>query len=122
MSAALRVLLADDHEAYRLGLARAIARWNELELVAEAADGMRAVALTIELGPDLLLLDMRLPDLDGLEVARRVRAKTTTTTIVMITGGEITELLEPAREAGAVEVLSKSLSRAEICRTLLAHR
>lgn len=121
MSAPLRVLLADDHEAYRLGLARAIARWNELELVAEATDGLRAVELTLELTPDLLLLDMRMPELDGLEVARRVRAETTTT-IVMITGGPTDELIEPARDAGAAEVLSKALSRAEICRRLLAHR
>jgi DNA-binding NarL/FixJ family response regulator len=121
MSAPLRVLLADDHAAYRLGLARAIERWDGLDLVAQASDGEQALALAVELAPDILVLDMRMPGLDGLEVARQATARIAAI-VIMITGGDTEELAAPAREAGAREVLSKTLSRQEICRRLLAHR
>src|SRR5437868_15282343 len=64
----ISVLLADGHEAYRDGLARAIAAHPRLELVAEAADGRRALELVLELEPDVAVLEVRMPELDGLEV------------------------------------------------------
>lgn len=121
VSAPLRVLIADDHAAYRSGLARAVDACDGLELVGAATDGAEALRLAIELLPDLALLDVRMPELNGFEVARRLRDQATTT-VVMLSGGNIAALEQATRDAGAAEVLSKALPRDEICRRLLSRR
>jgi two-component system nitrate/nitrite response regulator NarL len=118
-SDALRVVVADDHDAYRRGLARAIDRHHGLELAGEAADGESALDLVLRLVPDVALLDVRMPGLDGLELARRLGALEGTT-IVLLTGSHTTVLCGAARQAGARALLSKELSRYDICRRILA--
>ncbi len=117
----LRVVIADDHETYRRGLARAIRRFGTLELVGEAADGTQALALIREASPDIALLDVRMPGLDGLEVARRLR-ELGGTTVVLLTGSSTDELAAAADAAGVQALLSKDLARDDICRRLLALR
>jgi CheY-like chemotaxis protein len=67
----MRIVIADDHETYRRGLARAIRRFGTLDLVGEATDGTEALQVIREASPDIAVLDVRMPGLDGLEVARR---------------------------------------------------
>lgn len=119
MNDRVRLMIADDHRPYRDGLSRAIRRHGQLELIGEAADGAQAVQLARELNPDLVLADVRMPVVDGLEVARQLGEPEVDIPVVLITG-DPEGLHEPAREAGARALLSKELSRDEICRRLLA--
>jgi two-component system, NarL family, nitrate/nitrite response regulator NarL len=111
------VLLADGHEAYRDGLARAIAAHPRLDLAGEAADGRRALELLLELEPDIAVLEVRMPQLDGLEVCdilagldRPVRTK------IVLISGEANETLAAAADAiGIAGVLSKDSTRNQLC-------
>jgi two-component system nitrate/nitrite response regulator NarL len=114
----VRVVIADDHETYRQGLARAIRRFGRLDLVGEAVDGDEALEVVREASPDVALLDVRMPGLDGLEVARRLR-DLGGVHVVLLTGSATESLVEAAEAAGARALLSKDLARDEICRRLL---
>ncbi|MCW3023426.1 MAG: response regulator transcription factor [Conexibacter sp.] len=118
---ALRVVIADDHETYRKGLARAIRRFGTLDLVGEAADGLEALAIVREASPDVALLDVRMPGLDGLEIARRLR-ELGGVHVVLLTGSATQTLRAAAEAAGAHALLSKDLARDDICRRLLVLR
>jgi DNA-binding NarL/FixJ family response regulator len=117
----LRIVVADDHETYRQGLARAIRRFGTLDLVGEATDGNQALEVIREASPDIALLDVRMPGLDGFEVARRLR-ELGGITVVLLTGSSTEELAAAAAAAGARALLSKDLARDDICRRLLALR
>jgi two-component system nitrate/nitrite response regulator NarL len=114
----VRVVIADDHETYRQGLARAIRRFGRLDLVGEAVDGDEALEIVREASPDVALLDVRMPGLDGLEVARRLR-ELGGVHVVLLTGSATESLVEAAEAAGVRALLSKDLARDEICRRLL---
>jgi two-component system, NarL family, nitrate/nitrite response regulator NarL len=116
-----RVVIADDHEQYRQGLARAIRRFGTLELVGEAADGDEALAVILEASPDIAVLDLRMPGLDGLEIARRLR-DLGGVRVVLLTGSQPESLITAAEAAGVAALLSKDVARDEICRRLLALR
>jgi two-component system nitrate/nitrite response regulator NarL len=117
----LRVVIADDHETYRQGLARAIRRFGTLDLVGEAADGAEALQVILERSPDVALLDVRMPGLDGLEVARRLR-DLRGVAVVLLTSSDTHELEGAAEAAGVADLLSKDMARDDICRRLLALR
>lgn len=111
------VLLADGHEAYREGLARAIAANPRLELVCEAADGRRALELLLEHEPDVAVLEMRMPGLDGLEVCDILSGldRPIATRLVLISGEANQTLAAAAGDMGLEAVLSKDLTRSQLC-------
>jgi len=113
----LRVVLADDHGGYRIGLARAIAGHHLLALAEAVRDGKAAVQAVARHQPDIALLDVRMPGLDGLETARLLRESGTA--IVLLSGHASPALTREAEGAGAVALLSKELSRREICARLV---
>jgi two-component system nitrate/nitrite response regulator NarL len=115
------VVIADDHETYRRGLARAIRRFGTLELVGEAGDGEEALQMILEVSPDVALLDVRMPGLDGLDVARRL-SDLRGVAVVLLTGSDTQELQGAAWAAGVADLLSKDMARDDICRRLLALR
>ena len=114
---ALRVVIADDSDAYRSGMVRAIEAHDGLDLVGEVDGGVAALAAILELQPDVALLDVRMPGLDGLEVCERVRlAEPAPPTRLMLLSAYVDDtVLARAREAGADAYLSKAASRREIC-------
>jgi two-component system nitrate/nitrite response regulator NarL len=114
----LRVVIADDHETYRAGLARAIRRFGRLDLVGLAGDGPQALEIVRETSPDIAVLDVRMPGLDGLEVARRLR-ELGGVHVVLLTGTATESLTSAADGAGVRALLSKDLARDDICRRLL---
>jgi two-component system nitrate/nitrite response regulator NarL len=116
-----RVVIADDHETYRRGLARAIRRFGTLDLVGEAANGSEALEVIREASPDIALLDVRMPGLDGLEVARRLK-ELGGIRVVLLTGSNTPQLQLAAEAAGVAILLSKDMARDDICRRLLALR
>jgi two-component system nitrate/nitrite response regulator NarL len=113
MAAPTRVLVADDHPAYRRGVVRALERAG-LEVVAQAGDGAAALALARELTPDVALLDLRMPEATGSEIATALRAEGSPTRVVVLSAYIEPEVVSAALSAGVYGYLSKDASRAAI--------
>lgn len=106
-----RILIADDHALFRESL-RALVEARGYDVVGEAADGLEAVALAIALQPDLVLLDLAMPGLDGLAAARELRDKVPNARVVILTASEEQADLLEAVKAGAQGYLIKNLEAA----------
>ncbi len=109
-----RVLLADDHALFREGLAGIISSQPDMEVVGEASDGLEAVVKAEALRPDLLLMDVQMPALDGIGAARQVREKLPDTIIVMLTVRDDDEKLFEALKSGAQGYLLKDIHSKEM--------
>ena len=111
----IRVLVAEDHPLYRRGLADAIRARAELALVAEAANGRSALAEIRENEPDVAVLDVKMPQLDGLQVLRAVMREGARTRIILLSAFIDGELVHQALGVGAAGFLSKESSAVEVC-------
>ncbi len=85
MTDATRVLVADDHDLFRVGLASALAAYEDIEVVAQASGGRMAVRLAAELRPDVILMDLRMPNLDGLEATGEILSANPSARVVVLT-------------------------------------
>ncbi|NGN66663.1 response regulator transcription factor [Streptomyces sp. A7024] len=103
----IRVLVADDQEMVRRGLRRVLESQDDFEVVGEAADGVAAVAMARELRPDVALVDIRMPGLDGLEVTRRLAGGPEGVRVVVVTTFDLDEYVYPALRHGASGFLLK---------------
>jgi DNA-binding NarL/FixJ family response regulator len=112
------VVIADDHELARAGLRSVLAETPGLEIVGEAADGRQAVELCRRLQPDLVLMDVRMPELDGLAATAAVRQACPTTRVIVITLFEQPEYLAQALRAGAVGYVLKGTTRRDVLATV----
>lgn len=95
------ILVADDHLLFREGMCSLIRRWPDFEVVGEAANGVEAVKLALELRPDIVLMDITMPELNGIEAASQIARQLPRTRIVMLTMAENPELLFQALKNGA---------------------
>jgi two-component system nitrate/nitrite response regulator NarL len=119
----VRVVIAEEHPLYREGVVRAIQERSELELVGEAADGRQALALVKELQPDVAVLDVKMPQLDGLQVANAIDREALGTRVLMLSAFLDRQIVFQAVAAGAAGYLSKDAGRLEITDAILAvHR
>jgi len=116
--ARVKVLLADDHPIYREGLARAIKERAELNLVAEAGNGREALALIREHRPDVAVLDVRMPDLDGPQVMRTLRREELDVAVLFLSAGADGGTSYGVVADGARGYLSKKAGRREICEAI----
>ena len=96
-----RVVIADDHEIFRQGLRSIIANRHDLELVGEASTGLEAVDLARRLKPDIVIMDIVMPELDGLGATRQIRTEFPTIEILVLTMDESEELIRDLLDAGA---------------------
>lgn len=108
------VLVADDHPVVRQGLRTFLDLQEGVSVVGEAATGAEAVAMVEELLPDVVLLDLVMPDLDGTEAARRIRDLSPTTKVIVLTSYAEDEKIFPAIKAGAAGYLLKDVEPDEI--------
>jgi DNA-binding NarL/FixJ family response regulator len=117
-----RVYIADDHEGYRSGVARLVAEHPSLEVVGQGADGEEALAGIIACQPDVALLDVRMPRINGIEVCRRLQQEGSAPNVrvVLITGTPDPVLSTQAAAAGAVALLGKETPPNTIAAQLLA--
>ena len=118
--ARVRVLIAEEHPLYREGVVRAIKERPELELVGETSDGRKALAMIKELQPDVAVLDVKMPALDGLQVANAVVRDAVTTRVLMLSAFLDRQIVFQAVAAGAAGYLSKDADRLEITNAILA--
>lgn len=109
-----RIIIADDHELARLGLRTMLVPEPDLEVVGEAATGREAVAMSRELQPDLVLMDIRMPDLDGLVATRAIKEVHPRTSILIVTLSEDPDYLLEALRVGAAGYVLKDASRREV--------
>jgi two-component system, NarL family, nitrate/nitrite response regulator NarL len=110
-----RVVLAEDHPVYRRGLVRAVSARTDFELVAEASNGREALDAIVAAQPDVALLDIRMPELDGLSVVRALRSRGNATPVLLLSGSEDSDGLYAALAAGASGYLLKTSEPDEIC-------
>ena len=110
----MRVLLVDDHALFRKGVAEQLARWDDIELVGEAADGLEAIQAAEELMPDVILMDINMPRCSGLEATRRIKGKLPHVKIVILTVADDDQNLFKAIKAGAQGYLLKNLEPSQL--------
>jgi DNA-binding NarL/FixJ family response regulator len=110
----MRVLVADDHTLVRAGLIALIAKLPDMEVVAEAADGREALRLVRDLQPDLVLMDIAMPGLNGLESAERIHGIHPKTKIIILSMHSNEEYVAQALKAGASGYLLKDAATAEL--------
>jgi DNA-binding NarL/FixJ family response regulator len=109
-----RLLLADDHVLAREGVKAMLASEPDLQVVGEAKDGREALDLCLRLEPDLVLMDVRMPEIDGLEATREIKATRPNTSILMLTTYEDPDYLFAAVRAGAVGFVVKDATKREL--------
>jgi DNA-binding NarL/FixJ family response regulator len=116
----IRVMLADDHPVYRDGLAALLGSVPGIEVVATAGTGEEAVTQAAELQPDVVVMDVQMPGIDGIEATRRVTADSPHIGVVVLTMAEEDSTLFAAMRAGARGYLLKGANQAEIVRAITA--
>ncbi len=110
----IRVLIADDQALVRAGFALIVDARDDLEVVAEAADGAAAVQLTADRQPDVVLMDVRMPGVDGVEATRRIVASGSAARVIVLTTYDLDEYVGAALRAGASGFLLKDVRPAEL--------
>jgi DNA-binding NarL/FixJ family response regulator len=110
----IRVLIADDHRLFAGALEAILVGDARITVVGQAGDGREAVELARELRPDVVLMDVSMPVLDGFEAARAIRADRADTRILMLTGSSSRADVDLAREAGAAGYVTKDRIAAEL--------
>jgi two-component system nitrate/nitrite response regulator NarL len=115
----VRVLVADDHPAMRGALARLVSEHAALELVGQATDGDEAVEMIDALSPDVALLDVRMPKLDGLGLLRRLQAQERAVRVLFISGYNDSAIIHEAISQGAAGFLTKDSEESEICDAII---
>ncbi|TQR85802.1 response regulator transcription factor [Mycobacterium hodleri] len=116
----VRVVVGDDHPLFRDGVVRALSASGSIDVVAEADDGVAALALIREHGPRVALLDYRMPGLDGAQVAAAVRRDQLPTRVLLISAHDESAIVYNALQEGAAGFISKESSRAELVAAVLS--
>lgn len=114
----IRLLIADDHAVVRAGLSQLVSTLDEVELVGVAADGAEAVELCAERVPDVVLMDIEMPTLDGIEATRRIKERQPEIAVVVLTSFSDRERILGALDAGAAGYLLKDAEPEELARAV----
>src|SRR3954471_7513274 len=104
---AIRVLIADDHRLFAEALEAILAGESSMEVVGRARNGAEALELALELEPDVVLMDISMPVMDGVEATRRIREARSDACVLMLTGSNAAVDIDRARDAGAAGYVTK---------------
>jgi NarL family two-component system response regulator LiaR len=110
----ISVVIADDHELFRQGTRNLISKEKDIEVVGEAGDGKEAVELVEKLCPDILLMDIAMPVINGIEATRQIKAKHVSTAVIVLTAYDNDKYIIALLEAGAAGYLLKNVSGKEL--------
>jgi NarL family two-component system response regulator LiaR len=116
----IRVMIVDDHDMVRSGLSVFLDAFDDLELVGEAADGKEAIRLCAEVQPHVVLMDLVMPEMDGIAATRAIRQADPTVQIIALTSFNDQDLVQGALQAGAVGYLLKNASIDELAAAIRA--
>lgn len=116
----IRVMLVDDHTMVRRGLATFLTIYDDLELAGEAESAESAIQLCAEIAPDVILMDMVMPDMDGAAATRAIRQQFPQIQVLALTSFKEGKLIKNALEAGAIGYLLKDVSADELARAIRA--
>ena len=116
----IRVILADDHPVVREGLVAMLETQPDIEVVGEAGDGQEAVRLAKELRPDVILMDLQMPRMNGVEAIRSIRGDMPDAQVIILTTYDSDEHIFPGIEAGAKGYMLKGASREDLFRAIRA--
>jgi NarL family two-component system response regulator LiaR len=119
-SSRIRVLVVDDHTMVRRGLAAFLKVFHDLELVGEAASGQAAIQLCAQLQPDVVLMDMAMPDMDGAAATRLIRKQSPLIQVLALTSFKDEILVQSALQAGVIGYLLKNVSADELAQAIRA--
>jgi NarL family two-component system response regulator LiaR len=119
-NARIRVMIVDDHAVVRSGLTAFLSAYPDLELVAEAASGARAVELCRTVTPDVVLMDLVMPGMDGVETTRAIRALRPDAQVLALTSFIEDDLVSRAMRAGAIGYLLKNVSHVQLADAIRA--
>ncbi len=117
-----RILVADDHAIVREGYCKVLEQEPDFEIVAEAADGEEAIRLTTELEPDVALLDIIMPKINGIEATRKIKEKCPNVTVLILSAYDDDQFVFSSLEAGAAAYLLKSVRGREMVASIRAVR
>ncbi len=118
MTTPIRVLIADDHAIVRKGIRALLSTESEIEVVGEAEDGAQAAALAGKLRPDVILMDLVMPGMDGIEATRQITAEPTAPRILVLTSFAADDKVFPAIKAGALGYLLKDSGPDDLIRAI----
>jgi two-component system, NarL family, nitrate/nitrite response regulator NarL len=118
--AKIRVLIADDHRLFAQALEAILATEEGIEVAGHASDGAEAVKLALALSPDVVLMDISMPVMDGFEAAAQIRRQRPYAAVLMLTGSNSRKDVDRAREAGAVGYVTKDRIAAELIEAIVA--
>ena len=110
----INVLIVDDHEMVRIGVSAYLSAQKDIHVIGEAADGQTAVKLALELKPDIILLDLVMPEMDGIEATKQIISEWAEAKIIIVTSFLDDEKVYPALEAGATSYMLKTSKAGEI--------
>ncbi|HAE58280.1 MAG TPA: DNA-binding response regulator [Anaerolineae bacterium] len=113
-------MLVDDHTMVRRGLATFLLVFDDMELVGEAESGLQAIQIATELVPDVILMDMVMPGMDGATATRAIRQKFPQVQVIVLTSFKEGELIKNALDAGAIGYLLKDVSADDLARAIRA--
>lgn len=116
----IRVLIVDDHAVVRGGLSKFLQMHKDIELVGEAENGDEAVRLTRQLQPDVVLMDLKMPEVDGVHATREIRTKHPGVRVIVLTSFAEDNMVQGALQAGATGYLLKNISGAELANAIRA--
>ncbi len=117
-SSSIKVLVVDDHDVVRSGLGALVYACEDMELVGEAVNGSEAVDLCAELKPDVVLMDLVMPVMDGVAATRAIRQGHPQTQVIALTSFDDAGLVQGALQAGAISYLLKTVSADELAQTI----
>jgi DNA-binding NarL/FixJ family response regulator len=110
----IRVLIADDHRLFAQALEAILATDDRLAVAGHAGDGAEAVKLALSLDPDVILMDIAMPVMDGFQATKQIRKQRPTSSVLMLTGSDSRTDVDRAREAGAAGYVTKDRIAAEL--------
>ncbi|CEI83538.1 DNA-binding response regulator [Oceanobacillus oncorhynchi subsp. incaldanensis] len=116
----INVLFVDDHEMVRIGVSAYLSSQPDIEVVAEADDGSRAIELALELRPDIILMDLVMKEMDGIEATKKIIESWPEAKIIIVTSFLDDEKVYPALEAGATSYMLKTSKASEIAKAIRA--